>query len=145
MFFFILYCNSVIADCFENAGRDSYIDPDLLRAIARVESNFDHLAIGKNPTKGFGVGIMQIDSQHFSYLQKFDVSPELLLDKCINIYVGTYFLKLAMNRVGNNWDAVGAYNAGFSTKPRQIKKRQQYAKKVRKHYQIIKRKEKPGM
>lgn len=134
-----------MAGCFEQAGRDSHIDPDLLRAIAKVESNYNHLAIGKNPTKGFGVGIMQIDSQHFNYLQRFDINPELLLDKCINIYVGAYFLKLALNRMGNNWSAVGAYNAGFATSPRQIKRRQLYAQKVRKHYQLIKRNGSPAM
>lgn len=138
IFLFLILSNTASASCFEKAGHDSYIDPDLLRSIAIVESNFDHLAIGKNQTKGFGLGIMQIDSQHFDYLQKFDIYPEMLLDRCINIYVGAYFLKLALNRMGNTWDAVGAYNAGFSSTPKQVKKRQYYANKVRKNYLAIK-------
>ncbi len=138
--FFLFVCRTVSADCFEQAGYDSNIDPDLLRAIAKVESNFNHLAIGKNPVRGFGVGLMQIDSQNFAHLRKFNISPEMLLDACINVYAGAYFLRLAVNRMGNNWDAVGAYNAGFSSKPQQIKRRYQYASKVRLHYRDLKKK-----
>ncbi|SPW31137.1 lytic transglycosylase [Edwardsiella tarda] len=140
MLIFSFSC-TVSADCFEQAGQDSHIDPDLLRAIAKVESNHDPLAIGKNPRQGFGVGIMQIDSQHFRYLERFGIYPELLLDKCINIYTGAYFLKLALNRMGNSWEAVGAYNAGFSKKRQQSERRQRYAERVRKHYNLIKRSE----
>ena len=68
------------ADCFEQAGRDSNIDPDLLRAIAKVESGLNHLAVGKNPGRGFGIGLMQIDSQNFTHLKKFSITPEMLLD-----------------------------------------------------------------
>ncbi|EOU3971288.1 TPA: transglycosylase SLT domain-containing protein [Salmonella enterica] len=135
----LLVCKTVAADCFEQAGYDSNIDPDLLRAIARVESNYNHLAIGKNPVKGFGIGIMQIDSQNFEHLQRFDITPEMLLDACINVYAGAYFLRLAVNRMGHNWDSIGAYNAGFSKTPRQKERRYQYASKVRQQYHNIKK------
>ncbi|HCP2533736.1 TPA: type 4b pilus CFA/III lytic transglycosylase CofT [Escherichia coli] len=138
--FCLLACKTASADCFEQAGYDSNIDPDLLRAIAKVESNDNHLAIGKNPVNGFGVGLMQIDSQNFEHLQRFDIAPEMLLDACINVYAGAYFLRLAVNRMGHNWDAIGAYNAGFSKTPRQKKRRYQYASKVRQQYQSIKKK-----
>ncbi|EMU75595.1 transglycosylase SLT domain protein [Escherichia coli MP021017.5] len=83
---------------------------------------------------------MQIDSQNFEHLQRFDIAPEMLLDACINVYAGAYFLRLAVNRMGHNWDAIGAYNAGFSKTPRQKKRRYQYASKVRQQYQSIKKK-----
>lgn len=139
--FLITLCmvaNAGAKDCFEKAGRDSQIDPDLLRAIAKVESNSDHLAIGRNPYKGFGVGIMQIDSQHFNYLQRFGIHPEQLLDRCLNIYTGAYFLKLALNRTESIWEGVGAYNAGFLKSQVQSQRRKKYANKVRYQYQSIK-------
>ncbi|WP_407907729.1 transglycosylase SLT domain-containing protein [Escherichia coli] len=132
--------NIANADCFEYAGKDSNIDPDLLRAIAKVESNLNPHAIGKNPVKGFGMGLMQIDSQHFNHLRKFDIYPEMLFNECLNIYVGAYFLKISLNRMGHTWDGVGAYNAGFSKKIRQVKRRKDYARKVQLHYHVFKKK-----
>ncbi|EGM8072055.1 lytic transglycosylase domain-containing protein [Escherichia albertii] len=128
------------ADCFEQAGQNSNIDPDLLRAIAKVESGLNHLAVGKNPGRGFGIGLMQIDSQNFRHLEKFSITPEMLFEPCLNVYAGAYFLRLAVNRLGDNWDAVGAYNAGFSKSRRQALRRSQYASKVRYHYRNIKQK-----
>ncbi len=137
---YLIISKSAAANCFEQAGRDSNIDSDLLLAIAKVESGLNHLAIGKNPTRGFGIGLMQIDSQNFRHLEKFSITPEMLLDPCLNIYTGAYFLRLAVNRLGYNWDAVGAYNAGFSKLRRQALRRSQYASKVRYYYRNIKQK-----
>lgn len=55
----------IAQDCFEQAGRDYKIDPDLLRAISWHESRSRVNAIGSNPVTGYGSGLMQIDSQHF--------------------------------------------------------------------------------
>lgn len=119
------------ADCFERAGRDYRIDADLLRAIAWVESNGEINAVGKNPTQGFGLGYMQIDSQNFSHLAQFGITPELLMrDGCMNIYTGAYYLATAFKRWGMNWDAVGAYNAGFKKSDIQAQRRQDYIQKV---------------
>nr|EMB5618088.1 transglycosylase SLT domain-containing protein [Klebsiella pneumoniae] len=46
------------ADCFDMAGRDYRIDPDLLRAISWQESKWKVNAIGKNPGAGYGAGLM---------------------------------------------------------------------------------------
>ena len=56
--------NTYSSDCFELAGRDYKIDPDLLRAISWHESRNRVNAIGINPVTGYGSGLMQIDSQH---------------------------------------------------------------------------------
>ncbi len=48
------------ADCFDMAGRDYRIDPDLLRAISWQESKWKVNAIGKNPGSGYGAGLMRI-------------------------------------------------------------------------------------
>ena len=46
--------SSMAADCFDMAGRDYKIDPDLLRAISWQESRFKIDAIGRNPVTGYG-------------------------------------------------------------------------------------------
>lgn len=132
-------------DCFEMAGRDYKIDPDLLRAISSVESSFKVNATGKNPLKGHGVGLMQIDSQNFIYLRQFGITPDKLLsDSCLNIYTGTYYLAIAVNRWGMTWQAVGAYNAGFAKTHQQNLKRIHYARKVKSVYTVIKGKPSEG-
>lgn len=119
------------ADCFERAGRDYHIDPDLLRAIAWVESKGNINALGKKPTQGIGLGYMQIDSHNFDHLAQFSITPELLMhDGCMNIYTGAYYLATAFKRWGANWDAVGAYNAGFKKTDEQARRRQIYVRKV---------------
>lgn len=50
------------ADCFDLAGRDYKIDPDLLRAISWKESRNRVNAVGINPVTGYGSGLMQVDS-----------------------------------------------------------------------------------
>ncbi len=106
--------SSMAADCFDMAGRDYKIDPDLLRAISWQESRFKIDVIGRNPVTGYGSGLMQIDSQHFNELSRYGIKPDhLLSDACLNIYTGAYYLAQAFKKWGVSWDAVGAYNAGF--------------------------------
>ena len=63
-------------DCFDLAGRDYKIDPDLLRAISWKESRYRVNAIGINPVTGYGSGLMQVDSQHFNELARYGIKPE---------------------------------------------------------------------
>lgn len=89
------------SDCFDMAGRDYKIDPDLLRAISWQESHFKIDAIGRNPVSGYGSGLMQIDSQHFNELSRYGIKPDhLLTDACMNIYTGAYYLAQAFNKWG---------------------------------------------
>lgn len=86
----LMLSSPVIAqDCFELAGRDYKIDPDLLRAISWKESRYRVNAIGINPVTGYGSGLMQVDSQHFNELARYGIKPEhLTTDPCMNIYTG---------------------------------------------------------
>lgn len=126
-------------DCFERAGRDYRIDPDLIRAVAWNESHFRNSVTGRNPVSGYGSGLMQIDSQHFPELKKYGISPQRLLhDPCLNVYTGTYYLAKAFQKWGVNWQAVGAYNAGFQHSARQAMRRYAYARRVARTYRVIK-------
>nr|WP_181375092.1 transglycosylase SLT domain-containing protein [Pectobacterium carotovorum]ALG88567.1 lytic transglycosylase [Pectobacterium carotovorum] len=138
----LLFCISLsvkASDCFDMAGRDYKIDPDLLRAIAFRESSFTPHAINYVSDKSYALGGMQIHSQNFSHLAQYGITPNLLLsDPCLNIYTGAYYLAVAFKRSGVTWDAVGAYNAGFSDEKKQKIKRLKYASEVHKIYNKIK-------
>ncbi|RLM11795.1 lytic transglycosylase [Gibbsiella quercinecans] len=138
-FMFLLASAISHADCFDLAGRDYNIDPDLLRAISWKESHFDNNAIGINPVSGYGLGKMQVDSQHFQALSKFGITPtQLKNDECMNIYTGAYILAIAFKKWGVTWQAIGAYNAGFKISDKQAMRRYSYAKDIEKIYHSIK-------
>ena len=61
----LMFINEICqaTDCFDLAGRDYKIDPDLLRAISWKESRYRVNAIGINPVTGYGSGLMQVDSR----------------------------------------------------------------------------------
>jgi len=127
------------SDCFDAAGRDYHIDPDLLRAVALRESSMNSHAMNIVSTDKYAVGKMQIHSQNFSHLSRFGITPQnLYSDECLNIYTGAYYLAIAFKRWGVNWESVGAYNAGFSQKPEQKAKRLKYGKEVHQIYINIK-------
>lgn len=133
--------NTYSSDCFELAGRDYKIDPDLLRAISWHESRNRVNAIGINPVTGYGSGLMQIDSQHFKELSRYGIKPEhLVTDPCMNIYTGAYYLAIAFKKWGVTWRAVGAYNAGFRNTEEQERRRKIYATKIQNIYRNIKNK-----
>ncbi|EET4449231.1 TPA: transglycosylase SLT domain-containing protein [Escherichia coli] len=136
----LMFSSPVIAqDCFELAGRDYKIDPDLLRAISWKESRYRVNAIGINPVTGYGSGLMQVDSQHFNELARYGIKPEhLTTDPCMNIYTGAYYLAIAFKKWGVSWEAVGAYNAGFRKTERQNQRRLAYASEVYRIYTGIK-------
>ncbi|WP_159282639.1 transglycosylase SLT domain-containing protein [Rahnella variigena] len=138
--FFLMYTFAANAtDCFDKAGRDYHIDPDLLRAVAFRESSMNPQAMNIVSPDKYAVGKMQIHSQNFSHLSRFGITPQKLYsDECMNIYTGAYYLAIAFKRWGVNWESVGAYNAGFSQKPEQKAKRLKYGKEVHQIYINIK-------
>ena len=128
------------ADCFDMAGQAYRIDPDLLRATAFRESSFNPRALNVVSDTKYAVGLMQIHSQHFAKLAQFGITPMgLYNDPCLNIYTGAYYMAHAIKRIGYNWDAVGAYYAGFSTSAKQAEKRKWYAERVKLTYDEIKK------
>jgi len=138
-FCFILTFTASAADCFDAAGRDYHIDPDLLRAVAFRESSMNARAMNIVSQDKYAVGQMQIHSQNFPHLSQFGITPQKLYsDSCMNVYTGAYYLAIAFKRWGVSWESVGAYNAGFSKKPEQKAKRLKYGKEVHQIYMNIK-------
>lgn len=116
------------ADCFTEAGQRQQISPHYLRAIVRVESNYNPLAENK---KSHALGMMQILPWHFPYLEeKYHIKKDALLDPCTNIHVGAFILRGFINQYGNTWRAIGAYGVGNAKTKEAEQQRQKYAEKV---------------
>lgn len=97
----------VIETCIAHQAQRFGLDPDLLRAIARVESNFNPRAV--SPVGA--IGLMQINPTWLPALAKFGIHERDLYDPCTSAEVGAWILSdLFVNR-GASWVAVGAYNA----------------------------------
>lgn len=138
----ILFSSLSYADCFDKAGNYYYIDPDYLRAIAYQESKFDKRAINKNDNNSIDYGIMQINSSTLKNLQKEypQLNEDILLENaCLNIFVGALVLKRNFDKLGRNWLAVGAYNAGTRNRENTIQNRYKYANLIKQHYDNIKK------
>lgn len=128
-----------MANCWDNAAHYYHVDPWLLFAIAKVESGMNPYAVGWNHDGSRDVGLMQINSSHFSELQRLGIDESrLMTEPCTSIMVGASILSDMVKVYGYNWEAVGAYNAG--SKKENYPQRMVYAHKVWAKYQEIKSK-----
>src|SRR5260363_269849 len=99
------------ADCFEGAARYQSVNPQILRAIAWLESRNRADAVHKNNNGSTDYGLMQINSVHLAALSRYGIVPEMLMHPCVSIYIAAWHLRQKMNRHGNTWQAVGAYHS----------------------------------
>lgn len=95
--------------CFDEAGAQYGINPQILRAIAKVESNFNPRAINWNTNGTYDFGVMQINSSWGYVLGKEWWST--LGDPCANITAGARILASCMKKYGYTWEAIGCYNS----------------------------------
>ncbi|AIY39646.1 Hpa2 protein [Collimonas arenae] len=100
------------AACWQQAATRYGVNPDLLYAIAKTESSLNPRAINRNKDGTYDIGLMQINSRWFPQLEKYGVDREQLFDPCVSIQIGAWILAQNMRRLGNSWNAVGAYNSG---------------------------------
>ncbi|ALI05719.1 MULTISPECIES: transglycosylase SLT domain-containing protein [Pseudomonas] len=122
--------------CWSKAGQLHAIEPELLQAIAEVESGLRSDAINHNRDGTRDIGLMQINSIHLPRLSTQGITEQRLLDDpCLSVEVGASVLAGFITRYGYNWTAVGAYNAGNS--PRRQAARLRYARKVWQRYQVF--------
>jgi soluble lytic murein transglycosylase-like protein len=97
--------------CWEEAGLRYGVNPTLLYAIARTESGMNPNAINRNRNGSYDLGLMQINSRWFPTLRRYGIDEQQLRQPCVSIHVGAWILAQNMRRLGNSWEAVGAYNA----------------------------------
>ncbi|WP_240159148.1 lytic transglycosylase domain-containing protein [Burkholderia sp. Ax-1724] len=108
----------------DDAARFHHVSVRLVHAIATVESGQHANVVHLNTDGSTDIGLMQINSRWLTTLSRFGISRSDLHDRCTNAYVGAWILSQNLHRLGLNWDAVGAYNAGTRGK------RMAYARRV---------------
>ncbi len=120
---------------FEEAGKKYKIDPALLKAIAKVESNFNPRVVSH---KG-AVGVMQLLPSTAKL-----IGAKNLFDPYENIHAAAKYLKYLLTQFQDLEKALAAYNAG----PDAVKKYQgippfretrTFIQRVLYYYQLFKR------
>jgi soluble lytic murein transglycosylase-like protein len=88
----------------KEAARTFKVESSLIKAVIKAESNFDPLTVSRKGAKG----LMQLMPETADDMEVADpFSPEE------NIFGGTRYLQLLLERFGNNKRlAIAAYNAG---------------------------------
>ncbi|MBW1667611.1 MAG: transglycosylase SLT domain-containing protein [Deltaproteobacteria bacterium] len=85
------------------ASRKFNVDPSLIKAVIKAESDFDHRAVSQKGAKG----LMQLMPNTADRMKVEDpFNPEE------NIFGGTRYLSLMLKRFKNRKLALAAYNAG---------------------------------
>ncbi|MBU5635363.1 lytic transglycosylase domain-containing protein [Geomonas sp. Red69] len=118
------------AFCFEEAGVEYGINPQILRAIAKVESNFNPAAVNYNTNGTYDFGLMQINSSWAPTIGKQRWNS--LGDPCNSVKTGAWILSMCMEKYGYTWKAIGCYNSQTPDK------RDRYSKKVFDQLQRVK-------
>jgi hypothetical protein len=102
--------------CFDDAGKQYGINPELLENVARSESGLNPKAINRNSNGSYDLGLMQINS---AWLKQMDINADnLLQDACLNAKTGARILRQCIDRYGYTWEAVGCYNA--TSRPKRV-------------------------
>jgi soluble lytic murein transglycosylase-like protein len=127
------------AYCWDETAARYDIEPELLQAIAAVESGYRAEAMNYSNRNGTrDIGLMQINSIHLPRLLKQGITEERLLSEpCLSVEVGASILSEFIQRFGYNWTAVGSYNVGASPGPEREALRMQYAQKIWARYEAL--------
>lgn len=131
--------NQALANCWNEAAIRYDLEPELLQAIAAVESGYRAQALNhanRNGTRD--IGLMQINSIHLPRLLKQGITEERLLkEPCLSVEVGASILAEFVQRFGYNWTAVGSYNVGAGPGPQREALRMRYAEKIWARYEAL--------
>jgi soluble lytic murein transglycosylase-like protein len=99
------------APCVSDAAQYHGVNPWVLRAILKVESNFNPRAVNRNANGSMDVGMAQINSIHFAELGRWGVLPANLMDGCVATYVAAWHLARQIGKYGNSWFGVASYHS----------------------------------
>ena len=135
----MMVSQQALAYCWKEAATQYNIEPELLQAIAVVESGNRAQAMNhanRNGTRD--IGLMQINSIHLPRLLKQGITEERLLNEpCLSVEVGASILAEFIQRFGYNWTAVGSYNVGPGAGPQREALRLRYAEKIWVRYEAL--------
>lgn len=104
------------AICISEAARDYRLNPMILLAILKVESNGRPGAIGKNTNGSIDIGPSQLNSNSWApfFVNRFNIPVESLLnDMCQAVRAMAYAVRTEINASGGNvWLGIGNYHVG---------------------------------
>lgn len=110
--FLLVLTSAPAAACWDQAAARYGVNASVLYAIAKTESSLNPKAINRANANGtYDIGLMQINSSWLPTLAKFGITEAQLFDACTSINVGAWIMAHNIRRLGNSWDAVGAYNS----------------------------------
>ncbi len=95
--------------CFNKAGRAYGINPKLLYAVAKVESDFNPDAINYDGDGSYDYGVMQINTVWYRVIKPY---WNYLANPCYNIEMGAWILKSCYKRYYKTVNALECYNSG---------------------------------
>ena len=100
---------------FERFARQNNLDPFLVAALARQESEFNPKAVSVSSARGL-IQIMPSTGRELSRrLRIRPYSTARLFQPQVNLQLGTYYLRSVADSVDGRWEAaLAAYNAGLS-------------------------------
>ncbi|UOB22760.1 transglycosylase SLT domain-containing protein [Pseudomonas orientalis] len=135
----LLGSDQALAYCWDEVARRYDFEPQLLQAIAAVESGYRAEAINAANANGtYDIGLMQINSSHLPRLLKLGITEERLVNEpCLSVEVGASILAEFVQRFGYNWTAVGSYNVGPGAGAERDALRLRYAEKVWARYEDL--------
>lgn len=102
------------ASAIEQAASDYGVDPDLIAAVIKSESNWDSSALSSVGATGL-MQVMPSTAQDLAARGIVDSSvydPSNLTDPTTNIEYGTAYLAQLLKNTGSTEEAIAAYNAG---------------------------------
>lgn len=129
----LAFAGAAHADCIDDAAKAYGTHPDVLRAIAIIESRARPDAVNVNENGSVDRGLYQINSIHLPELARAGIGPEDLHDVCVSSHVAALLLKRKMAVLGDTWAAVGAYHSSLP------EKRDRYARKVQEMFERVAR------
>ena len=97
--------------CIPAAAQHHRIDPRLLRAVLKVESDLRPWAFGRNANGTVDMGMAQINSIHLPELARHGIQSQHLFDPCVASYVAAWLLRKNIDRHGLTWHGVAAYHS----------------------------------
>ena len=97
--------------CIPAAAQHHRIDPRLLRAVLKVESDLRPWAFGRNTNGTVDMGMAQINSIHLPELARHGIQSQHLFDPCVASYVAAWMLRKNIDRHGLTWFGVAAYHS----------------------------------
>lgn len=95
----------------ETAGYVNHVAPELLASLINEESSFDNLC----ESRAGAIGLMQLmpaTAQWLASKMQVDFSVAKLYEPQYNINMGAYYLRYLLDRFGDEYTALCAYNAG---------------------------------